>query len=176
MTTYVGLLYSIGLPEGRRLVMRDLVGMAHELGLGAPRTMASTGNLIFECARLSPGSVEKRLEAAFERKFGKPVDIVVRDGAAWRKLAGANPFAGEGASDPKRIAVRVMRRPLAQSTADDLKRFVRDERLALVDGDLWIYFAGDPGRSKLLSAAARLSEAIGTFRTLNSVKKIEAML
>jgi uncharacterized protein (DUF1697 family) len=53
---------------------------------------------------------------------------------------------------------------------------LRDGRIVIVDGDLWIAFKSDPGVSKLLGAASRMPGAVGTFRTLNSVQKIEAML
>ena len=176
MAGYVALLYSIGLPQGRRLIMADLVEMALSLGLDAPRTMAASGNLIFESVKRPVREFEAELEQAFEKKFGKSVAIVVRTGPAWKRLAANNPFAGEGDVDPKTIAVRVMRAPLAESASSLLSKHLRDEQIAVVDGDLWIRFKGDPGSSKLLGAASRMAGAIGTFRTLNSVQKIEAML
>jgi uncharacterized protein (DUF1697 family) len=176
MTTYVALLYSIGLPQGRRLIMADLVAMAVSLELDAPRTMGASGNLIFKSTKASPRALEARLEAAYLDKFGKSVAIVVRSGAAWKRLAAGNPFAGEGAADSKAIAVRVMREPLAENTSALLSRHLRDEQIAIVDGDLWIRFRSDPGASKLLGAASRMAGSVGTFRTLNSVQKIGAML
>ncbi|TIX36354.1 MAG: DUF1697 domain-containing protein, partial [Mesorhizobium sp.] len=44
MQTYVALLYSIVLGEGRRVVMSDLKAMAESLGLNNPRTLVATGN------------------------------------------------------------------------------------------------------------------------------------
>ncbi|TGT25356.1 DUF1697 domain-containing protein, partial [Mesorhizobium sp. M4B.F.Ca.ET.169.01.1.1] len=43
MHTYVALLYSIGLGEGRRLVMSDFKAMAEGLGFNNIRTLVSTG-------------------------------------------------------------------------------------------------------------------------------------
>ena len=176
MSTYVALLYSIGLPQGRRLVMSDLVDMAGSLDLRAPRTVGASGNLIFETAKASPRVLEVQLEAAFLDKFGKNVAIVVRTGAAWKRLAAGNPFASQGNVDAKTIAIRVMREPLAADATHLLSKHVRDERIAIVDGDLWIRFKTDPGASRLLGAASRMAGAVGTFRTLNSVQKIGAML
>ncbi|RUU52055.1 DUF1697 domain-containing protein, partial [Mesorhizobium sp. M2C.T.Ca.TU.009.01.2.1] len=48
MQTYVALLYSIILSEGRRVVMADLKAMAEEQGLKNVRTLVATGNLVFE--------------------------------------------------------------------------------------------------------------------------------
>jgi putative membrane protein insertion efficiency factor len=51
MTTYVALLHSIVLAPGRRVVMSDLRDMASSLGYQNPRTLVSTGNIVFETHR-----------------------------------------------------------------------------------------------------------------------------
>ena len=89
---YVALLYSIVLTPQRRVVMADLKDMAASLGLENPRTLAATGNMIFETGKTPVSRLEARLETAFEQTFGRHVDIVVRPADAWRKLAPANPF------------------------------------------------------------------------------------
>ncbi len=50
METYVALLHSIVLSPGKRVVMADLKAMAEGLGLRNARTLAATGNLVFEGA------------------------------------------------------------------------------------------------------------------------------
>ncbi|TIO91164.1 MAG: DUF1697 domain-containing protein, partial [Mesorhizobium sp.] len=47
MRTYVALLYSIILGEGRRVVMSELKAMAEAIGLKNVRTLVATGNLVF---------------------------------------------------------------------------------------------------------------------------------
>ncbi len=78
MQTYVALLYSIILGEGRRVVMSDLKAMAESLGLKNPRTLVATGNLVFETQETDVAALEQRLETAFEETFGRHVDIVAR--------------------------------------------------------------------------------------------------
>ncbi|HET8728764.1 MAG TPA: DUF1697 domain-containing protein, partial [Alphaproteobacteria bacterium] len=70
MTTYVALLYSIVLGQGRRLVMADLRAMAEGMGLRAPRTLVATGNLVFGAKEVPVAQLETELETAFERTFG----------------------------------------------------------------------------------------------------------
>ncbi|RWL89300.1 MAG: DUF1697 domain-containing protein, partial [Mesorhizobium sp.] len=62
MQTYVALLYSIILGEGRRVVMADLKSMAEELGLKNVRTLVATGNLVFEARTGEISKLEQRLE------------------------------------------------------------------------------------------------------------------
>ena len=169
--TWIALLYSIVLPEGARLRMADLRALADALGYRDARTVASSGNLVFDADGRDAAALEAELEAAFEKRFGKAVPIIVRDAARLRNLAAANPFPDVG--DPKTISVRVMRAPCPTSLPDDLKPYIRDERVALVDGDLFIHFPGRPGETRLLSAfGTRRFAAPGTFRTLAMLRKI----
>ena len=174
MTTYVALLHSIVLGPGKRLVMADLRDMATALGFGAPRTWVATGNLIFEGDDAPVAEIENRLEAAFHSRFGKHVDIILRTAPGWRRLAQQNPFPdGNGAV----IGIRVMRKPLGPETLSTLGRIATPGmRLALVDGDLWVDFAGEPSEAKLLSHLTTKKLGIGTLRNANTVKALAAML
>ncbi|WP_160004157.1 DUF1697 domain-containing protein [Rhizobium sp. 18055] len=174
MTTYVALLHSIVLAPGRRVVMSDLRDMASSLGYQDPRTLVSTGNIVFEAAETPVGDIEARLEQAFQARFAKPVDIIVRKGTDWRKLADANPFAnGDGAQ----VIVRVTRKPLQRSALDALQGYIQpNQRLALTGGDLWIDFAGKPSEWKLLSALTTKRMGAGTLRNWNTVRGLAEML
>lgn len=174
MIRYVALLHSIVLGPGRRVVMSDLRAMAEKLGFREARTLVATGNLIFATDLASPHEVEDRLEAAFAKTFGKPVDIIVRDEAAFRQLAAGNPFPDGKASN---VVVSVMRTPLAPGTDVVLERYrSREERLCLVDGDLWIDFGDKPSQSRLLSALTTKRLGVGTLRNWNTVRGLVEML
>lgn len=103
MNSYVALLYSIVLGAGRRVVMADLRAMAEGLGYHSPRTLVATGNLVFEAGQTSMRDLEVPLEKAFSETFGRHVDIIVRPGADWLKLAASNPFEDEGEEDATRV-------------------------------------------------------------------------
>ncbi len=173
MTTYVALLHSIVLAPGRRVIMSELRDMASSLGYQNPRTLVSTGNIVFD-APLSPiGDIEARLEQAFRARFGKPVDILVREGEGWRRLARANPFPN---GDGSQVILRVMRKPLDHSSLATLQAYAAPaQRLAVVDGDLWIDFAGKPSEWKLLSALTTKRMGVGTLRNWNTVRGLAEM-
>jgi uncharacterized protein (DUF1697 family) len=178
MTTYVALIYSVVLPAGQRLKMVDLQAVALGLGLRDPRTVGATGNLIFESDDEQIPELEQRLETAFAARFGKHVPIIIRSSAAWQRLVRANPFSAEAAADPAKVAVRVMRSAIPKSAQTAMARYVDDERIAIIRGDLWIHFPGDATKSRLISAlnAGRL-EGVGTFRNANTIGRIgEALL
>ena len=174
MTTYIALLHSIVIAPGKRVVMSDLRDMASSLGYRNPRTLVSTGNIIFETADSPIGDIEAKLEAAFRDKYGKPVDIIVRTGTSWQRLVRSNPFPdGEGSQ----VIIRVMRQALDRAVLDRLKPYADpNQRLALVDGDLWIDFAGKPSEWKLLSALTTKRMGIGTLRNWNTVRGLADLI
>ncbi|MNL31753.1 hypothetical protein D3C87_1535610 [compost metagenome] len=56
--------------------------------------------------------------------------------------------------------VRVMREPLSGTVPADFERYcTAGERLAVVDGDLWVHFTGQASESKLLGALTSIRPA-----------------
>ncbi|UCI05625.1 DUF1697 domain-containing protein [Mesorhizobium sp. B1-1-8] len=177
MQTYVALLYSIGLGEGRRLVMSDLKAMAEGLGLKNARTLVATGNLVFEARASKLPSLEQRLEVAFEKTFGRHVDIIVRRAEDWLKLAAGNPFPGQSADAGDQVAVRVMRAPVPADAITALRAYAaEDELVQLVDGDIWLVFSRERPSSRLLAAANHKRFGVGTSRNWNTVRKLAEMV
>jgi len=167
---YVALLYSIGIPSGR-LVMSDLRDLAAGLGFGAPRTLASTGNLVFEATGDTRG-LEQRIERAYAERFGRHVDIILRDESHWRRTVAGNPF-GDGPN----VMVRLQRDPLPPEMVSRLEPYrPPDDQIRIVDGDLWVRFAGPPNGSRLLGALTKQRLGIGTSRIWNTVRRLGDML
>jgi uncharacterized protein (DUF1697 family) len=177
MQTYVALLYSIILGEGRRVVMSHLKAMAEGLGLMNVRTLVATGNLVFEGEKTSITALEKRLEAAFETTFGRHVVIIVRSAGDWQILASSNPFPTESVEAGDQVAVRVMRKPVAEDALAGLQAYAaEDEKVLLVGGDIWLVFSRERPSSRLLAAANHKRMGIGTSRNWNTVRKLAEMV
>jgi len=168
---HVALLHSIILPHGR-LVMSDLRDLAESLGLERPRTLVATGNLVFDSAGRAVSELEAVLEDAYHERFGRDVDIIVRDAAHWRRTAAANPFG-----DGPEVMVRIQRRPLPAGTLERLETYrPAGDEMRLIDGDLWVRFAGPPSQSRLLGALTTQRLGIGTSRIWNTVRRLGEML
>ncbi|BCM19662.1 DUF1697 domain-containing protein [Mesorhizobium sp. J8] len=177
MQTYVALLYSIILGEGRRVIMADLKAMAEGLGLKNVRTLVATGNLVFEARAGEISKLEQRLEQAFEKTFGRHVDIIVRGAEDWLKLAAGNPFPAESAATADQVAVRVMREPVLSNAVEALQAYAADdERVLWVDGDIWLVFSRERPSSRLLAAANHKRFGVGTSRNWNTVRRLAEMV
>ncbi|MDH7801039.1 MULTISPECIES: DUF1697 domain-containing protein [unclassified Rhizobium] len=170
---HVALLHSIVLGPGRRLIMADLREMAQELGFGECRTLVATGNLVFRAESAAVSEIEDMLERAFEKRFNKHVDILVRSAPDWLALTATNPFPN---GNPPDVCIRVMREPLGNDGLGFLEKYRQKEKIAIVGGDLWIDFCGKPSESRLLSVLTTKRLGIGTTRNANTVNGIAEML
>ncbi len=174
--TWVALLYSVVLGPGRRVGMAALRETAAAAGLAEVRSLVATGNLVGH----GPGpaaDLAARLEAAFAARFGRRVDMLVRSGADWRRLVAGNPFRAAAEAAPAAVHVRVMRAPLAAEAVARLEAArAGAERLAVVDGDLWLHLPAGAGTSRLAAAAGGARMGVGTFRNWNTVRRLGAML
>ena len=177
MRTYIALLYSIVLTPQRRVVMADLKAMAEGLGFTNTRTLAASGNLVFDAPEMPIREQENQLEAAFPEAFGRHVDIIVSDAAGWPAFAAGNPFPQESAETADQVAVRVMRQPVPATALDALESYAAaDEKIALVNGDIWIVFSRERPNSRLLGAVGHKRLGIGTSRNWNTVRKLADMV
>jgi uncharacterized protein (DUF1697 family) len=175
--TFVALLFSIGINSGQRLIMADWRAMMEEIGLQNPRTLIATGNAVFESHGASVRELEARLENAFERRFGRRVDTIVRAAAPFRRLTDGNPFLEESERNGSRVMVRVMREPVKRNVAATLKPYLtQGESMKVVHGDIWVHFKNEPNRSGLLRVLASKRLGIGTMRNWNTVRRLNEML
>lgn len=177
MTHYVALLHSIVLSPGQRVVMERLRATAESIGYRSVRTLVSTGNLVFEADDADIRDIENRLETGFERDFGKAVDIVARTAEGWRALTAGNPFPEASEVNGQNVGIRVMRQPLDPGVVEKLERYcTAGEKVAVVNGDLWMDFAAKPSTSKLLPVLTTKRMGVGTLRNWNTVRNLAAML
>jgi uncharacterized protein (DUF1697 family) len=177
MTRYVAVLYSVVLGGGRRLVMADLRDMAASLGLSNPRTLAATGNLVFEDEGSTLSDLERRLEKAFAHRFDKSVPIIVRTATDWREMVAGNPFAKEALVDPTRVMVRVQRSAAKADAIAALADYcTQGERVVVVGKDIWAHFTGQASLSRLLPAMVPKRLGVGTARNWNTARRIDEML
>ena len=177
MASHIALLHSITIGNGGRLVMSDWRAMMEAMGLRRPQTLVATGNAAFDSDEATIEQLEERLETAFERSFGRHVDTIVKTAPSWQRLATSNPFLPEAERDDKRVAVRVMRKPLDGAAIEALAPYAtQGERLMLVDGHLWVHFERDPSRSRLVSRLTTRYLGAGTIRGWNTVRRLNEMI
>jgi uncharacterized protein (DUF1697 family) len=69
-----------------------------------------------------------------------------------------------------------MREPLGEDVLGFLEKYRRQEKIAVIGGDLWIDFLGKPSESRLLPVLTTRRLGIGTTRNANTVNGLAEML
>lgn len=178
MPLHIALLRSIAI-DGRRVKGEEARGLAEAVGGTDVRSVIATGNLLFR-SRKAPETLERELEAACARLYGKPTEFIVKTAAEWRALVRANPFPEESDKAPARVLAWAMRKPLPDSGLDQLRRRASaDEKVERTKaGDLYIWFGGADISASKLPAGFGLKSlgAVGTNRNWNTMLKITAVL
>jgi uncharacterized protein (DUF1697 family) len=91
--------------------MADLRASFEAAGFTHVSTVLSSGNVLFDARAASAASLERRAEAAMERRLGRAFMPIVRPVEELRSLVAADPYRGFGLPpDAKRI-VTFLRRP-----------------------------------------------------------------
>ncbi len=166
MTAFIALLRAINVGGTGKLPMTDLKAMCEAAGFNAVRTYIASGNVVFESPR-AEAEVKATLEKALHAYAGKPVGVVVRNGAEMAQVLAANPF-------PKAAPNRVMAIFLdAAPPADALEHAsgMQNEEFALGTREIYVHYGDGMARSKLKIPAAKA----GTARNINTIAKLAEM-
>ena len=150
--------------------------MAEALGLGNPRTLMASGNLVVESDR-DPADLEKAIEAETEKRFGRVIETIVRTPSQWAAMMMANPFPDQARDAPSRLLLMVMKDGIKPGAVDALMAFARgDEQVREAGGELWFWHPDGIGQSKMSEKAQPRLIGTGTARNWNTVNKLAAMV
>lgn len=161
----------------RQLPMAELRAMAAELGLGEPRTLLQSGNLIFRSDAAEAAALERRLEAAVQARFGFASDVIVRTSEECAALAAQNPFPEQAAADPARLLVMFLKTAPSGESAQALKAAITGPEQAHVVGrEAYVAYPEGIGISRLTNAVIEKKLGVrGTARNWNTVLKLAAL-
>ncbi|WP_320783672.1 DUF1697 domain-containing protein [Streptomyces sp. CRN 30] len=179
MTTFAALLRGINVGGHRKIPMAGLRGLLEELGHTAVATHLQSGNAVFSTDgdddedNLAAGIVQ-----LLEKRFGFPVDVLVRDHAYLRAVREACPFPAADLQ-PRQLHVTYFSAPVDADRFAHLDRpsFLPEE-FRVGDRALYLYAPDGLGRSRLADTLARprlLEGLIATTRNWNTVVKLEEL-
>ncbi|MET0554233.1 MAG: DUF1697 domain-containing protein [Vicinamibacteria bacterium] len=167
MRTLVALLRGVNVGGNCMLSMADLAALCTRLGFADVRTYIQSGNVVFR-TELTADRARAALQHALATHMGRPIDVVVRDADALRRVLAENPFAqAEGA----KVAVLFCAEPVPKGLVDGLSG--PDGEVVIAAGrEVYVHYVQGMGRSKL-----KLPKALGvlTVRNANTVAKLSAM-
>jgi uncharacterized protein (DUF1697 family) len=153
------------------VAMSDLRELATVLGLGEPRTLLQSGNLVFESDRLTGEPLERLLQVECKKRLGLETDVFVRTAKEWRALVSNNPFPDEATKDPSHLLVLFLRAAPTRKAVDALQSaIVGPERVRAVGREAFIVYPDGIGRSRLTNTEKHMGR--GTARNWNTILKL----
>jgi uncharacterized protein (DUF1697 family) len=166
MTTWIALLRAVNVGGTGKLPMADLRTICGDAGFGAAQTCIASGNVVFESSAKA-AAVQAALEQRLMAYSGKPVGVLLRTAAELRAVRDANPYPGAA---PNRVYTIFLAEPPPEDAAA-LAVGVTDEQLRLGRREIYVYYPGGMGESRLRIPAAKS----GTARNMNTVAKLVEM-
>ncbi|MFC8867138.1 DUF1697 domain-containing protein [Streptomyces sp. NPDC057148] len=174
-TMYAALLRGVNVGGAKKLPMAELRALLEELGHDAVRTHLQSGQAVFASGHGDEESLAAELTRAIEKRFGFPVDVIVRDHAYLKAVAEACPFPAADL-EPKQLHVTYFSAPVDEERFAPVDRpAFEPEDFRLGDRALYLYAPSGLGRSELAEALAkpRLTKGlIATTRNWNTVTKL----
>lgn len=160
MARLVALLRAVNVGGTGKLPMADLKQLCAAAGFTNVRTYLASGNAVFDCG-LSATGAKDLLESALETYAGKPVGVMVRNGAEMAAVLAANPFPGTAPN--RTVAIFLDSPPPADTIAHVVGQ--NGEQIALGVREIYIQYGDGMADSKLRIPAAKA----GTARNMNTV-------
>lgn len=174
MPVLISMLRGVNIGGHNKIKMDELRALYESLKFADPRTYVQSGNVIFRTKEKNSAALAKKIQDAIERKFGFRPDVILRTVNELRAAIAASPFAASRGLEPGKILVTFLAGdpgPDARTTLAGLKGY--PEELHLKGRELYIYFPGGAGKSKLpWSKVEKLVQTTGTARNWNSVTKM----
>lgn len=151
--------------------MEDLRLAFEEAGFHDVKTLLASGNVVFSAEATPASQLERRIESATEKHFGKPIPAYVHRIATLERLVASDPFARfELPRDSKRIVSFLRKKPAKKLTFP----IVREKaRILGVDGTtVYSAYQPQPGNPVFMVLLADTFGTAITTRTWETLTKV----
>ncbi len=135
--TFVALFSGINVGGNRIVKMAELRAFFEDLGFGDVASYVQSGNVVFYAAKGDAASLQRDLEAAFERRWGFASRIMVCDGARLERINVLGPLDA-----PLNARVRSMAKPVPARLSGDRLVFEAPE-YGVAPGQAAVLYDGD---------------------------------
>jgi len=176
MTRYALLLRGVNVGTKNSLPMAELRAMLGKIGCSDVETYVQSGNAVFG-TKLGAAALTKAVEAALERRMGRPIATTLRTVRQMKAIADGNPFP-EHAATPAYLCVTFLSRaPTGAEIAPLLARDFSPERCHVAGKEIYSWHPAGQGKSALSEALGKLElRGTVTTRNWNTVTKLLEML
>jgi uncharacterized protein (DUF1697 family) len=133
--------------------------------------------VVFKTDAKDLARLQKKIEDSIEKAYGFRTGVLLRTSDELKDIIRRNPFAKRSGIEPNKLVVSFLTgEPSPESKQKIAQIKVGPEELYLDGRELYIYYAGGIGNSKLTAAMIeRALKVAGTARNWNTVTKLLEM-
>jgi len=177
MSVVIAMLRGVNLGAHNRIKMEDLRALFAALKLRDAQTYVQSGNVIFRSDERDSVKLAKKIEDAFEKKFGFRSNVICRTTAEMKKVVAKNPFAKRRDIHPGKLLVTFLSGDPGEAARAEIRKVKVDPEELWIEGcECFVYFPNGMGRSKFSwPKIGQMLKVSGTGRNWNSVSKMLEM-
>lgn len=174
MEVIIALLRGVNVLGHGKIRMEDLRRICVSCGCDSPVTHLQSGNVVFRTNAFLGPKIAGRLEDAIHAECGFRTVVMTRTLAQLRAIAKSRPFGPPSKLDPSKLTVQFLGSTPGPQAALSLESYAKSGELIQLRGsELYVYFAGGIGKSKLTPAVIeRILGARATARNWNTVNAL----
>jgi uncharacterized protein (DUF1697 family) len=136
---YIALLRGINVGGNTMIKMEELRTTFEALGFTNVVSYINSGNLAFDTSKAAEEKLAAKIETSIEDRFGKPVQVMVRERRDIERIIESNPFEGEFGSH-KEMHVLFLKADLPDEKAKWLSEAVpAGERFAVQGREIYCH-------------------------------------
>jgi uncharacterized protein (DUF1697 family) len=171
MPLYISILRGINVSGQKMIKMEELRKSYEKLGFKNVRSYIQSGNVLFESAKASLSSLEKKISAAIMKDFGFDVPVIVLEKTELLSILKNNPFKKE---DVAHLYVTILSEAPDKSDIEKISGLVsgKDE-FKVKDRHIYLYVPGGYGNTKLSNTffekKLQRSATTRNWKTLNEL-------
>ena len=136
---YVALLRGINVGGNTMIKMEELRELFEALGFEKVASYINSGNLAFETRKAQDAALAAKVEKAVEKRFGKPIKVMVRPQEEIKHILANNPYDGEYESH-KEMHVLFLNAKMSSETAAQLRAAApENERFTVAGREIYCY-------------------------------------
>ena len=177
MSVMIAMLRGVNVGANNRIKMENLRALFAAMKLRDAQTYVQSGNVVFRTDERDSTKLAKKIEAAFERKFGFHSDVICRTTAEMKAVVAKNPFAKRRDIHPAKLLVTFLSADPGEAARAEIRKVKVDpEELWIEGSECFVYFPDGMGRSKFSwPKIGQTLKVSGTGRNWNSVTKMLEM-
>ncbi|TPN29040.1 DUF1697 domain-containing protein [Mesorhizobium sp. B2-3-3] len=173
---FIALFSGINVGGNRIVKMAELRSFFEDLGFSDVATYVQSGNAVFRADKGDAATLTKRIEAAFEKKWGFHSRVMVRDADWFERLVAQNPYP-EVAGEPTKLhAYALEREPTKEEAARLSERCTGPEKFEIKGDVLYLHAPDGLGKSVFAGLIGRTLKVPGTARNWRSVQALLEMV